>query len=115
MDAFDIEYSDISYIGILTLVRDYIHKGHRLITHPLSGSVKPKETPYKSVLISADSVGLDAQSLSIIEESIACVDKFRDYTITCTGILNDFMEIDCSLIESMSEQRLKRMLRDDNT
>ena len=94
-----MEYSDVSYIGVLILVRGYIHEGHKLLTHPLSGSIKPKETPYKSIVISADALGLDIQSLSIIEESIACVDKFKDYTMTY-AVLNDFMEIDCSLIES---------------
>lgn len=32
-------------------VRDRIHEGHLLLSHPLSGSVKPNETPYKSVMI----------------------------------------------------------------
>ena len=29
------------YLGVLHFVRDKIHQGHTLLTHPLSGSVKP--------------------------------------------------------------------------
>jgi len=97
---FNIEYLDGSYFDVLVLVRDYVHKGHKLLTHPLSGSVKPKETPYKSIVISAAAEGLDMQSLSIIEESIACYEKFVDRSVP-ESALTDFMEIDCSLIESV--------------
>jgi len=96
---FDIEYHNITYLEILIMVRNYIHKGHKLLTHPLSGSVKPKETPYKSIVISACSCTLDLHSLNIIEESIVCVGKFAEYELSDT-IMKDFMEIDCSLIES---------------
>jgi len=96
---FDIEYHNITYLEILIMVRDYIHKGHKLLTHPLSGSVKPKETPFKSIVISANPGSLDIESLSIIEESIDCTHKFIHHNLP-SSMLKDFMEIDCSLIES---------------
>lgn len=99
LGAFDVQYIDASYLDVLILARDYIHKGHRLLTHPLSGSVKPKETPYKSIVISSYTENLHLQSLSIIEESIACYQRFNDRNIP-ESALKDFMEIDCSLIES---------------
>ena len=99
--AFDVEYHDVSYINILHIVRDYVHKGHALLTHPLSGSVKPGETPYKSIVISKDAGSLDLKSLSIIEESIACCRKFDSKTIP-ESALRDFMEIDLSLIQGGS-------------
>jgi hypothetical protein len=36
---------------VLLTVRDHIHSGARLLTHPQAGSVKPYETPYRSVLV----------------------------------------------------------------
>jgi hypothetical protein len=97
--AFDVNYFNVSYFEVLILTRNFIHKGHKLLTHPLSGSVKPNETPYKSIVISAQASALDLQSVSIIEESIACYKKFDEKKIPRDG-LNDFMEIDCGLIES---------------
>ena len=49
---YSIIYKETTFDGILEQIRDLIHKGYRLLTHPLSGSVKPGETPYKSVLMS---------------------------------------------------------------
>ena len=72
----DKEFVEGSYRDVLIAVRDKIHKGHRLLSHPLSGSVKPNETPYKSVIISRNSAGMDLDSLKIIEDSIAAYDKF---------------------------------------
>ena len=46
-DTHEVIYLELSYEELLKVVRDRIYEGHRLLTHPLSGSVKPKETPYK--------------------------------------------------------------------
>lgn len=83
-------------------MRDYIHKGHRLLTHPLSGSIKPNETPFKTIIISSVSNNLDMKSLSIIEKSIETADKFSEIQkVYSKDIERDFMEIDLSLIENV--------------
>lgn len=93
-------YSDISLREVLLKVRDAIHGGHRLLTHPLSGSVKPNETPCKSVLISGEpDAAIDLNSLRIIEESIITCDKFPPkYPVIPPKVLADFREIDRTLI-----------------
>ncbi len=99
---YDVIYKKISYKDILSLVRDYIHKGHRLLTHPLSGSIKPNETPFKTIIISGVSNNLDMKSLSIIEKSIETADKFSEIQkVYSKNIERDFMEIDLSLIENV--------------
>ena len=40
------------YMDVLLAVRDYIQKGWRLETHPMTGSLKPNQTPYKSIMVS---------------------------------------------------------------
>lgn len=92
-----------TYLEVLELVRSRIHEGHKLLTHPLSGSIKPNETPYRSVLISEQKGALDFESLGIIEESIETAKKFlsigkpRNYT---ERHHNDFMTIDYYVIAS---------------
>ena len=49
-ENYHVEYEDLSYEDTLRKVRDRVYLGHKLLTHPLSGSVKPNETPYKSVM-----------------------------------------------------------------
>lgn len=101
--AIDIEYYDIDYLEILKKVRDKIHIGHKLLTHPLSGSIKPNETPYKSIVISSSKSNLDNNSLSIIEGSISTTVKFLNDMKTplwSDEILKDFQIIDFTLIKN---------------
>lgn len=101
--AIDIEYYDIDYLEVLKKVRDKIHIGHKLLTHPLSGSIKPNETPYKSIVISSTKSNLDNDSLSIIEGSISTTVKFLNDMKTplwSDEILKDFQIIDFTLIKN---------------
>ncbi|KGG80308.1 GrdX family protein [Caloranaerobacter azorensis] len=99
-----IEYYETEYLDILKRVRDKIHLGHKLLSHPLSGSVKPNETPYKSIIISKDKGKLDYESLMVIEKSIETAEKFlRNFKTPnwTENILLDFQIIDLSLIKDV--------------
>ena len=64
-----VVFVDGGYMDVLRNVRDRIHKGSKLISHPLMGSVKPNETPYRTIIIRNSEENLDIDSLSIIEDS----------------------------------------------
>lgn len=103
-DDYKIYYKECSFREILLYIRDRVHEGYTLLTHPLSSSIKPNETPYKSVLISDYKKSLDYKSLMIIENAILTYDKFKkdkDYTIKLTDrIIDDFKIVDLSIIEN---------------
>ena len=103
-DKFEMIYDEnFTYLDVLECVRDKVHDGHELITHPLSGSVKPNETPYKTVMISTKKEVLDFDSLKIIEDSIATYKKFVGIKATPDwpeSILDDFRVIDLSIIDN---------------
>ena len=92
-------YPEKSYREILVMARDMVYKGHTLYTHPLAGSVKPNETPYKSIIVSVVPHEFDMQQSEIISNAIAVVDKFpenhRQYS---ERVLKDFQLIDYSLL-----------------
>lgn len=95
------------YIDVLEFVRDKIHEGHKLLTHPLSGSIKPNETPYKSIMISKEIGELDTEGLVIIEDSIQSANKFTSIKPTPDWkerVLDDFRVIDLSLMENVIEK-----------
>jgi hypothetical protein len=101
----DITFLDGYYIDVLRAARDLVHKGSKLITHPLMGSVKPNETPFRSIIISEGTV-LDVESLAIIESSMAVAEKFqRDNKVPDWNgkVLEDFRYIDLRLFESALE------------
>ena len=95
-----VEYYNVDFISILTIVRDRIHLGHKLLTHPLSSSIKPNVSPYKTIHISYVKGDLDVDSLSLIEESIATYQKLsKGYTKKkwSDEVLLDFQLIDYSI------------------
>ena len=94
-------YKETTFEGLLVELRDRIHQGHMLLTHPLSGRVKPNETPYKSVLISKDKGAVSADGLAIVENAIAACHKFQDITGKYEKrAIEDFQLIDWTLLES---------------
>lgn len=100
-DGHEVIYREISYEEILKDVRDRIHDGHRLLTHPLSGSVKPNETPYKSILITKRKEKMDDWSIQIIESAIQACRKFELKSDRYGDkVHRDFQLIDWTLLES---------------
>ena len=73
-----VAYHPVGLRQIFVLARDLVHQGHQLLTHPLSGSVKPHETCYKSIGLSDKALGsVQVDSLLLIEDAILACDKFR--------------------------------------
>lgn len=112
-DKFEIDYKkEYSYKDVLLKCRSLIHEGYKLTTHPLSGSIKPNETPYKSVILEKVKDGenkLDTSSLLIIEDAIMVYDKFQNSRLTpqwIGRIHKDFKDIDLSLVSDAKEKLL---------
>lgn len=91
------------YQDVLFKVRDYVHQGHKLLSHPQAGSIKPYETPYRTVIMSSEQDALDFKSLHYIEsalERFATLSSsmgLREYDERC---INDFQVIDEGLVRS---------------
>ncbi|NYB75505.1 GrdX family protein [Sedimentibacter hydroxybenzoicus DSM 7310] len=101
-DSCNVLFIKGSYRDVLVKVRDKIQEGHELLTHPLSSSLKPNETPYKSIIISENKGTLNFDSVYIIENSIMSYDKFnKNKLINLTDkIIEDFKLIDLTVLES---------------
>lgn len=90
------------YMDVLKKVRDEVHIGARILTHPLTSSLKPNETPYKSIVIEKNDK-IDFESIKIISNSIEVAEKFlkiENKNIYIEKILRDFQTIDLSTIMS---------------
>lgn len=102
----DVDFVDsYGYMDVLDRIRRQVHKGWILLTHPLSGSIKPNETPYKSVILQPVKEGspLDYNSLNMIEEAIQTYQKFhtaRSLPQWKEKALLEFQYIDKALIDS---------------
>ncbi|MEF9839937.1 MAG: GrdX family protein [Lachnospiraceae bacterium] len=93
-----------TYLDVLTKVRDKSHEGYALLTHPLAGSLKPNQTPYKSILMERTEDGkIDERSIELIEAAVETYHKFielRELPNYADKIKEDFKTIDLSLIEN---------------
>lgn len=98
---YHVEYEELSYEDTLKKVQKMIFQGYRLLTHPLSGSVKPNETPYKSVMLSETPEGLDTQAMQIIASAIQACGKFQFKSdLYKPQVYADFQLVDYTLISS---------------
>lgn len=97
-----VSYIEGGYRDVLTAVRDMVHRCYMLETHPLSGSVKPNETPYKSIGVSDKPARtVDFESLQLIENALSVFDKFpKRYDSLPEGMDRDFQVVDTTLILS---------------
>ena len=100
---YKVVFIEGTMMDTLKKVRDCIHIGHKLLTHPLMSSIKPNETPYRTICISIEILSkVDLQSLSIIEECIMTTQKFlNDFKTPQWNekILLDFQLIDYDIID----------------
>ena len=103
-NAHELYYVDGSFADVLYEARDRCHSGHILLSHPLSGSVKPNETLYKTVMLSKKVGKTDTDSVLLIEKAIETVNKFgsvrREWR---ERERKDFQVVDLTLIESAVE------------
>ena len=96
---YEIDYREVTFREILVIVRDLVHMGHELYTHPIAGSVKPNETPYKSIVVSKKPKKMEAMEAAIISDSIVTFDKFTPIKRELPErVLKDFRLIDYTLL-----------------
>lgn len=98
-------------VGVLTEARDLIHRGYVLLSHPMAGSMKPNQSPYRSILMREPGKGnggsLDLESLDLIENGIAAAVKFlntKQLPPWPQRIRQDFQTVDLSILGSAVER-----------
>ena len=85
--------------------RDFIHLGYKLLTHPIVSSIKPYETPYKTIVLAYNNREIDLESIELIENSIELLKNFLDKPRRklTKNIDEDFQLIDYKLISEAIE------------
>lgn len=104
-EKYAVEYrEEWTYLEVLFHCRDLVHRGGQLVTHPMAGSLKPNQTPYRSVVL-ADDTAEDKEpwrDVELMENSIAACEKFlrcRALPLWPPNMREDFKTLDLSFIE----------------
>ena len=98
-DWYEIDYREVSFREILVIVRDMVHVGHQLYTHPIAGSVKPNETPYKSIVVDKAPGKFSVDEANLMSNALITFDKFKPLNVKYSDYhLQDFQLIDYTLL-----------------
>lgn len=88
---------------VLIKARDYVYEGYKLVTHPMASSIKPNQTPFRSIIVMPKGNDDNNDDIMLIEEALENYRKFeRDKAATDwyrKETDNDFKLIDYYLIE----------------
>lgn len=93
-----------SYEEVLEKTRDLIHTGHKLLTHPQASSLKPNQTPYRTILVYGEAGTCSAEDVALIEKAMETFEKWNaikklpEYD---EKIAYDYKTIDMSMIENV--------------
>jgi hypothetical protein len=98
-----IQWLEGNFHAVLIAARDLVHLGWRLLNHPLSSSIKPNQTPYKTLVL-ARGCELDHQSLAVIEAALATSLKLGDFPGSVPAILEDLQFIDLEMCKEIPLQ-----------
>ena len=98
-------FEQADFMEILYKARDFIHLGYKLLTHPIVSSIKPYETPYKTIVLAYNNGEIDLESIELIENSIELLKNFLDKPRRklTKNIDEDFKLIDYKLISEAIE------------
>lgn len=101
----NVLFVDGSAEETLIKVRDLVHDGYELISHPLASSLRMIFSPFRSVILGMKSEQVDAFSAEIIEESIIKYKRHMDFRHRDTTNGNDYIMIDLILLEAALEEQ----------
>lgn len=92
----------------LIIVRDFIHQGYELVSHPLAASLRMLFSPYRSIIIGSKKGKLNFEHAQIIEDSIIKYKNHMDLRKTDDRTRDDYKKVDLLLLEAaLSEEQGK--------
>lgn len=101
---------ELSYEDVLIRVRDYVYNKHKLLTHPQASSLKPNQTPYRSILIYPSNNNENIDDVLLIEKCIEVYLSWQDIAKTPndyeTKVREDFKTIDLSVVDNIIDRMI---------
>lgn len=94
-----------SYREVLFKVRDLVYDRHLLLTHPQASSLKPNQTPFRSIMVYPKGQEDNTNDILLIEKCIETYQQWQDIAATPNdyqkSVAEDFKTIDLSVIENI--------------
>lgn len=112
--TFRTKRVDGSFEDVLLLVRDMVHQGYELISHPLGASIRMMYSPYRSILVGEKTETLNSFFAEVIENSIEMYRKNTEHRIIDHKNEKDYALIDQHLLlEAVKEYESLKMVKEN--
>jgi len=97
---------------VLIRSRDLVHEGHKLVTHPLYGNLRPYQQPFRTILVEivrgASASDVDPYSLELIENALSvyrsCQDRILEPGVLPPETEEDYAFIDLELMKKSLQE-----------
>lgn len=103
-DSLAVELVD-TYEEVLIKVRDMVYDRHVLLTHPQASSLKPNQTPYRSVVVYPKGKDDNTEDMLLIEKCLETYRQWQEIAPTPKNyqdrVAEDFKTIDLSVIDNI--------------
>lgn len=104
----DVRFIEGSFLDVLIEVRNLVHEGCELISHPLGASIRMLFSPYRSIIVGQKNEKIDPFYVETIENSIINYKKNMKFRKVDTENGDDYALIDKELLKATLES-----LKDD--
>ena len=92
-----------SYEAVLLKVRDLVYDRHVLLTHPQASSLKPNQTPYRSVAVYPKGKDDNMKDIMLIEKCLEVYYQWQEIAPSpkkyAPKVDKDFKTIDLSVVD----------------
>ena len=92
-----------TYEEVLIKVRDMVYDRHLLLSHPQASSLKPNQTPYRSVVVYPKGNEDNVKDIMLIEKCLEGYYQWQDIAPSpksyAPKVDNDFKTIDLSVVD----------------
>lgn len=88
---------------VLYQVLNKVAVGHKLLSHPLAGSIQPEDNPYRSVILSPFKTGVELSTLAMLEKCLEKVEagvRNRKAATDHLPFARDYQLIDKNLVDN---------------
>jgi len=93
-----------SPIEVMREVRDRVHRGYRLMGHPLAGSIRLLRNPYRTVVLGQPEVDVNTRDLLQVEETLWRLSEI-DFDTAPESALPDYQSMDLELLEAFFREQ----------
>lgn len=94
-----------SYEEVLIKVRDLVYDRYVLLTHPQASSLKPNQTPYRSIIVYPGGQEDNTKDVLLIEKCLETYYRWQEIAPTPQKyeeqVAKDFKTIDLSVIDNV--------------